>query len=129
MSDAGYRIGSDTVSLRGTTVVIDAACEMPEWKAAAYRRTAIVIGQHTYFVATTERLPQGAWRYVLAPWPENHHDMPGNVVKYDPAYVKARDQARREQDKIEKKAVGLWAVSPFLGFPPSGTKLRLNERY
>jgi hypothetical protein len=129
MSDSGYKIGSDTVTLRGTTVVIDAACEMPEWKATTYRRSAIVIGQRTYFVSLKEPLPEGAWRYVLEPWPEDHKDMPGNVVHYDPAYVKERDLRRREQAQREKEAVGLWMVRPFLGFLFSGSKLRLNERY
>jgi hypothetical protein len=129
MSDARYTIGSDTVSLQGMTVVIEAACEMPEWRATRYRRTAVRIGAHTYFVSSKDRRPGGACRYVLEPWPEDHHDMPGNVVQYDPVYVKERDLRRREQARREKEAFGLWVVRLLLGFLPSGVKHRLNERY
>jgi hypothetical protein len=83
----------------------------------------VVWQERTYFVASQGAVP-GGWRYVLEPWPEDRHEAPGNVVHYDEGYVHERDALRREQE-----AVGLWMISPLLGFLPSGTKLRLNERY
>ncbi len=102
---------------------------MPDWKATRYRKTAVVFEERTYFVASRTALSGGVWRYVLAPWPDDLHDAPGRTIHYGEPYVLERDQTRREQGRLERKAVGLYFLTWLLGFLPSGVKLRLNERY
>jgi hypothetical protein len=102
---------------------------MPEWKATRYRKTAVVYGEQTYAVVSCMRLPAGGCRYVLEPWSPDDHDAPGNTVHYGETYVLERDALRREQSRLEKKALGLFLVTWLLGFLYSETKLRLNERY
>jgi hypothetical protein len=129
MGAAGETVGSDRFVVKGDTVVLYAACRMLDWKTTRYRKTAVVWRDRTYFVESQGPVTGAGWRYVLAPWPEDLHDTPGRVVHYDARYVQERDALRREQQALERSAVGLWAISPLLGFLPSRVKLRLNERY
>lgn len=122
-------MGSDRVLPKGDAIVVEAACEMPEWKVTRYRKAAVVFEERVYFVAARTALRRGAWRYVLEPWPEDLHDRPGATIYYDEAYVRARDEARSEQARVGRKAIGLLFVAWLLGFLFSGVKLRLNERY
>src|SRR5262249_38763211 len=122
-------VGSDSLMFKDDRLLVHASCEMPDWKATRYRKTAVVFREQTYFVASRMSLPGGGWRYVLEPWPEDHHDVPGNTVHYDEAYVLERDALHREQRHVEAKAMGLVLLTWLLGFLPSETKLRLNERY
>jgi len=123
-------VGSDKVLVKDDgSVVIHASCEMPDWKATRYRKTAVVFEERTYFVASRTPLAAGVWRYVLSPWPEDLNEEPGNVVHYDEAYVVEREARRQAQQRHERRASGLFFVNALLGFLYSGVKLRLNERY
>ncbi len=122
-------VGADRVVYKAGAVVIHAAREMADWRVSRYRKTAVVLGGQTYFVASRMPLPDGAWRYALTPWPEDDHDQPGNVVHYDETYVLEREAVAHAQRRVDRTAVGLFAASLLLGFLFSPTKLRLNERY
>jgi len=125
----GEAVGSDALLFKDGRLIVHSSCEMPEWKATRYRKTAVVFNERTYAVVSRLRLPAGGCRYVLEPWSPDDHDAPGNTVHYGEAYVLERDALRREQLRLEKKAVGLFFVTWLLGFLYSETKLRLNERY
>lgn len=129
MVEPSENIGKDRVASRGEMLLVDAACEMPDWKATRYRRTAVVFRERTYFVASISTGPGGGHRYVLEPWPEDMHDSPGRTIHYDEAYVRERDEQRRRRARIENESLVLYFVSPLLGFLPSGLKLALNDRY
>jgi hypothetical protein len=122
-------VGPDRVRFSGDNLVVEAACEMPDWKATRYRRTAIVFRQRTYFVASSASQASGVHRYVLEPWPEDLHDEPGRIIDYHAAYALERDERRRRQARVERESLVLFFLSPLLGFLPSGLKLALNDRY
>lgn len=122
-------IGGDQVRFRGSAVIVESAVEMPDWDFRAYRRTAVFFRDQRYFVSEKRLLPDGSYRYVLAPWGDDLTDLPGRTIVYDEGYVVRRDAERRDSVRRDRVSAVLFWFGPLMGFLPSRLKLALNDRY
>jgi hypothetical protein len=122
-------VGPDRVSYRGDAVAVVSAVEMPGWEYRDHRKIAVVFRGARYYVAEKALRPDGRYRYLLTPWPDDLTDLPGATVHYDERYVEERDARLRREAREDRTAEALSFVSPFLGLLPASLKLKLNDRY
>jgi hypothetical protein len=126
MEGSSWRFGSDRVRRKGDRIEVHAAMEMHEWELREKRKTAILIGEEAWCLAGKEITPGGI-RYILVPWPEYLHQIPGRRIRYDAAYVKARDEAAIRNQRRVILARVLTHFRIFIGFLPSPLKARIEE--
>ena len=121
-------VGSDRVTREDDRVRVDAAAAMPDWRPTRFRRLAVLFRDRTYFVAAAEER-EGRFSYWLAPWPDDLHDQPRALVRYDEAFVSDRDLRLERRRRAGRVAALLTVLSPLIGFLPACLKLRWHDRF
>jgi hypothetical protein len=112
--------GSDRVFRRGEQLVIETGAEMPEWHIMEKRKTAILIGDGVWCLSGKEFDGNQSTRYILDPWPEHMNQIPGHRIRYDAAYVKARNEASKTRKQRDRISAVLDPFRLLIGFLPSG---------
>jgi hypothetical protein len=123
------RVGDDRVVRRGKQLVVHSNVDMEEWQIQQTRKTAIYIHDEAWCLVEKQYAPANKVRYLLDPWPENLHQIPGRRIWYDEEYVRSRNEAQRKR-RIEK-GVGpvLYHLRAFIGLLPSRTKSRIEADF
>jgi hypothetical protein len=114
--------GKDHVTSRGEQLVVHSAADMPDWQVQQNRQTAIIL-------AGKEIVETEGVRYILDPWPEYIHQIPGRRIRYDAEYVESRDRAEKAMRLRSRQAAFLRPFRIFIGFLPSALKSAIEERY
>jgi hypothetical protein len=113
--------------MRGNKAIIRAPWALEEWRVSKYRRTAILVDDHRYYIAEASHLGDAGWEYVLAPWPDDPADVPARTVVYDRAYLERQRRLRQDRIRQDRLGVVVLLATPIAGFLTHATKLRLQE--
>jgi hypothetical protein len=123
------RVGEDRVVRRGNQLVVCSKADMEEWQIQQTRKTAIYINDEEWCLVGKEYAAAHEMRYLLDPWPEHSHQIPGRRIRYDEEYVSVRNEAQRRK-RIEA-GVGpvLYHLRALIGFLPSRLKSRIEDYF
>lgn len=120
------RIGDDRVLRESDRLVVEAAVEMPEWRARRFRQTAIFFEGERFAVRSHRLVRRGLHVYELIPWPDDGVEQPGAVIEYDAEYVRLRAKQRAMGHATDVLAMLAVPLKPLLGFLPSRAKAVLQ---
>jgi hypothetical protein len=123
------RVGDDMVLRKGEQLIICSKSDMDEWQIQQTRKTAIYVDDEVWCLVEKRRTATKEVRYMLEPWPDHLHQIPGRRITYNEDYVKTRNEAQRKR-RIEA-GIGpvLYFFRAFIGFLPSGLKSRLESEF
>ena len=122
-------MGEDRIVRRGEQLIVCSKMDMDEWRVQENRVTAIYINNESWCLVGKQYTVAKEVRYILDPWPEHLHRIPGRRIKYDEEYVRVRDEAERKR-KIEE-GVGpiLYHLRGLIGFLPSRVKSGIEANF
>jgi hypothetical protein len=123
------RVGEDRVVRRGKQLVVHSNVDMEEWQIQQTRKTAIYICDEAWCLVEKQYAAANKVRYLLDPWPENSHQIPGRRIRYDEEYVRARSEAQRKRRIEEGVGPVLYHLRVFIGLLPSGIKSRIEANF
>jgi len=120
-------VGRDHLTITDSIVIIDAACEIPDWQVRDFQRMPIFLGDFKFFLRNKlAAAPPFTIRYVLERWPADAHFSAAPIsFVYDEQFVQERDAEYARTQRYEKLGRILTALYPFLGFLWSGAKKNL----
>jgi len=123
------KIGNDRILRRGSQLVVCSKVDMDDWQVQQTRKTAIYINDEMWCLVEKRYAAPKEVRYLLEPWPDHLHQIPGRSIKYDEEYVIARNEAQRKR-RIEA-GVGpvLYHFRWLIGFLPSRLKSRIEADF
>jgi hypothetical protein len=107
-------------------LVVEAAVEMPEWRASRFRPTAILFEGERFAVRSHRAERRGLHVYELSPWADDGVERPGLEVEYDEAYVQQRQRLRTAGRVADVLAMAAVPLTPLLGLLPARTKAALH---
>jgi|WetSurMetagenome_2_1015567.scaffolds.fasta_scaffold161630_2 hypothetical protein len=123
------RVGEDRIVRRGTQLLVCSKVDMEEWQIQQTRKTAIYIDDEAWCLVEKRYVAANEVRYLLDPWPENSHQIPGRRIRYDEAYVRARNETLRKK-RIENGAGPvLYHLRAVVGLLPSGIKSMIEANF
>jgi hypothetical protein len=122
------RIGEDRIVCKGENLLVCSKFDMEEWQVQELRKTGIYINDELWHLAGKQTAEKEI-RYLLAPWPEYHKEIPGRIIRYNEDYVKARDAAEKKKQIEEGVGPILYHFRVIIGFLPSGLKSRLESDF
>jgi len=122
-------VGGDRILRKGEQLVMSSKADMDEWEVRQHRKTAIFINDDPWCLVGKQFSAKEDVRYLLDPWPDAMREIPGQIIRYDEEYVKARDAAIK---KIRLES-GIYPVlslmKPLIGFLPSGVKEKIETKF
>jgi len=121
------RVGIDRVRREPDgCLVVEAAVEMPEWRASRFRPTAVLFEGERFAVRSHRSGGRGLHVYELAPWTDDGVERPGLEVEYDEAFVQQRQRRRSAGRVADVLAMLAVPLTPLLGLLPARAKAALH---
>ena len=120
------QVGVDRVLREPGGLRIEAAAEMPEWRASRFRPTAVYFEGERYAVRSHVPVRRGLHVYELEPWSDDGVEQPGAVIEYDAAYVELRQRLRSVMRIADVLAVVVVPLKPLVGLLPARAKAALH---
>jgi hypothetical protein len=121
------RIGIDRVRRESDgCLVVEAAVEMPEWRASRFRPTAVFFEGERFAVRSHRTERRTLHVYELAPWADDGVERPGLEIEYDEAYVQERQRLRTAGRVADVLAVLAVPLTPLLGLLPARAQAALH---
>jgi hypothetical protein len=114
---------------KGEKLVVFSAADMPDWVVRERRQTGIIILDIVWRLADKRPFGRKGMRYLLEPWPEIVHHLPGRIIRYDADYVRRRDEKIRSRRKLIWLAPILPLFKPIIGLLPSEVKMWIECRF
>jgi hypothetical protein len=111
---------------KGNQLFVHSKVNMEEWQIQQTRKTAIYINDEAWCLVEKQISGVNTVRYLLEPWPENSHQIPGRRIRYDEEYVMARNEALRKRRIEEGVGPLLYHLRAVVGLLPSRLKSRIE---
>jgi hypothetical protein len=117
-----WSVGSDRVRRDGERLAVFAT-EPMDWPIREFSRIPIFVNESKYYCrAKTKAERPYAMRYELWPWPSDGPETSYDSIRYDEAYVEARNRHARGNRRDDLIRFALLPLYPFLGHLWSGFK-------
>jgi len=102
---------------------------MDEWRIQQQRKTVIFIYDEAWCLVGKQYTAAKEVHYLLDPWPEHLHRIPGRRIRYDDEYVRARDEAEKKRKTEARFGPVLYHLRAIIGFLPSRVKSLIEEKF
>jgi len=122
-------VGDDRVVRKGNQLLVYSKVDMEEWQIQQTRKTAVYINDEAWCLVEKQIVGAKTVRYLLEPWSENSHQIPGRRIRYDEEYVRARNEALRKRRIEAGVRPILYHLRAVVGLLPSRLKSRIESEF
>jgi hypothetical protein len=119
-------IGNDTIMRRGEQLIICSKVDMHDWQVQQIRKTAIYVDDEAWCLVGKQHTATKEVRYLLDFWPDLIREIPGRRIRYDEAYVRARNEAAKKRRLEVGIGPILYHLRAVIGFLPSRVKSKIE---
>ena len=102
---------------------------MDEWSIQQYRKTVIFINDEAWCLVEKQYTAAKEVHYLLDPWPEHLHQIPGRRIRYDDDYVRSRNETEKKRKIKARFGPILNHLRAIIGFLPSRIKSVIEEKF
>jgi hypothetical protein len=123
------KIGEDRILRKENRLIICSKVDRKEWQVQTVRKTVICVDDELWQLSEKQQRMHKEIRYYLDPWLNAQKEIPGRIIRYDEAYVKACDEAEKKRKIAFAIGAILHIFRPLIGFFPSRIKTRIEANY